>query len=82
MTSSHPTPAPCQWFSWLAAGLDRRSAPRLALLFLGEAAIGDEERTEPPLGGVDGRDGASLDQAGEIRPNEVERGRGRAPGGG
>jgi hypothetical protein len=35
MTSSHPTPAPCQWFSWLAAALDRRSAPRLALLFLG-----------------------------------------------
>jgi hypothetical protein len=35
MTSSHPTPAPCQWFTWLAAALDRRSAPRLALLFLG-----------------------------------------------
>src|SRR3954451_4858482 len=35
MTSSHPTPAPCQWFSWLAAALDRRSAPRLARLFLG-----------------------------------------------
>ena len=35
MTSSHPTPAPCQWFSYLAAVLDRRSAPRLALLFLG-----------------------------------------------
>jgi hypothetical protein len=35
MTSSHPTPAPCQWFSWLAAALDRRSAPRLALLFFG-----------------------------------------------
>src|SRR6478609_11356659 len=35
MTSSHPTPAPCQWFSWLADALDRRSAPRLALLFLG-----------------------------------------------
>src|SRR5260370_11956781 len=34
MTSSHPTPVPCQWFSWLAA-VDRRSAPRLALLFLG-----------------------------------------------
>ncbi len=28
-------PVPCQWFSWLAASLDRRSAPRLALLFLG-----------------------------------------------
>jgi hypothetical protein len=35
MTSSHPTPAPCQWFPRLAAALDRRSAPRLALLFLG-----------------------------------------------
>jgi DDE superfamily endonuclease len=35
MTSSHPTPAPCQWFAWLAAALDRRSAPRLAFLFLG-----------------------------------------------
>jgi hypothetical protein len=35
MTSSHPMPVPCQWFSWLAASLDRRSAPRLALLFLG-----------------------------------------------
>src|SRR3954451_12734413 len=35
MRFSHPTPAPCQWFSWLAAALDRRSAPRLALLFLG-----------------------------------------------
>jgi hypothetical protein len=35
MTSSHPTAAPCQWLSCLAAALDRRSAPRLALLFLG-----------------------------------------------
>jgi DDE superfamily endonuclease len=35
MTSSHPLPVPCQWFSWLAASLDRRSAPRLALLFFG-----------------------------------------------
>jgi hypothetical protein len=35
MTSSHPTPASCQWFSWLAAALDRRSAPRLAMLFFG-----------------------------------------------
>ena len=35
MTSSHPLPAPCQWFSRLAAALDRRSAPRLARLFLG-----------------------------------------------
>src|SRR3954454_25241322 len=35
MTSSHPLPAPCRWFSWLAAALDRRSAPRLALLLFG-----------------------------------------------
>jgi hypothetical protein len=35
MTSSHPLPVPCQWFSWLAAALDRRSAPRLARLFIG-----------------------------------------------
>ena len=35
MTSSHPLPAPCQWFSQLARPPDRRSAPRLALLFLG-----------------------------------------------
>jgi hypothetical protein len=35
MTSSHPLPAPCQWFARLAWALDRRSAPRLALLFLG-----------------------------------------------
>jgi hypothetical protein len=35
MTSSHPLPTPCQWFTHLARPLDRRSAPRLALLFLG-----------------------------------------------
>jgi DDE superfamily endonuclease len=35
MTSSHPLPAPCQWFARLASALDRRSAPRLARLFLG-----------------------------------------------
>jgi hypothetical protein len=35
MTYSHPLPAPCQWFARLASALDRRSAPRLALLFLG-----------------------------------------------
>ena len=34
MTSSHPIPAPCQWFSRLAAALDRRSAPGCRL-FLG-----------------------------------------------
>jgi hypothetical protein len=35
MTSSHPLPVPCQWFSRLASALDRRSAPRLARLFIG-----------------------------------------------
>jgi hypothetical protein len=35
MTSSHPLPVPCQWFSRLASALDCRSAPRLARLFLG-----------------------------------------------
>ena len=35
MISSHPTPVPCQWFARLASSLDRRSAPRLALLFFG-----------------------------------------------
>jgi hypothetical protein len=35
MTSSHPIADTCQWFSQLARPLDRRSAPRLALLFLG-----------------------------------------------
>jgi len=35
MTSSHPLLTPCQWFARLASALDRRSAPRLALLFLG-----------------------------------------------
>src|SRR3954465_3501919 len=35
MTSSHPIPAPCHWFVRLSAVLDRRSAPRLAFLFLG-----------------------------------------------
>ena len=35
MTYSHLTPAPCQWFGRLASPLDRRSAPRLALLSLG-----------------------------------------------
>ena len=38
MSSSHNTPrtpSPCQWFSHLAGVLDRRSAPRLALLLLG-----------------------------------------------
>ena len=44
MTSSHPTPAPGQWSSWLAAALDRRSAPRLALLFLG-AVVARGRRT-------------------------------------
>src|SRR6478736_9391971 len=44
MTSSHPLPVPGQWFAWLAAALDRRSAPRLALLFLG-AVIARGRRT-------------------------------------
>jgi hypothetical protein len=35
MTSSHPLPAPCQWFARLASALDRRSALRFALLFFG-----------------------------------------------
>jgi hypothetical protein len=35
MTSSHLLPVECQWFSRLASALDRRSAPRLARLFLG-----------------------------------------------
>ena len=35
VTSSHPTTAPCHWFSRLAAALDPRSAPRLVRLFLG-----------------------------------------------
>src|SRR3982750_1412865 len=35
MTPPPPLPASCQWFSRIAAALDRRSAPRLALLFLG-----------------------------------------------
>src|SRR4051794_26288893 len=35
MASSHPLPAPRGWFHRLASALDRRSAPRLALLFLG-----------------------------------------------
>jgi hypothetical protein len=35
MPSSHTRPTPCHWFSILAAALDRRSAPRLALLLVG-----------------------------------------------
>ena len=35
MPLSHSTPAPCQWFSQLAAALDRRSAVRLAWVFVG-----------------------------------------------
>ncbi len=35
MPSSHPTPAPCHWFSRLASARDPRSAPRLARLLLG-----------------------------------------------
>jgi hypothetical protein len=35
MPFSHPTPTPCHWFSYLAAALDRRSAVRLTLVFVG-----------------------------------------------
>jgi hypothetical protein len=35
MTSSHQDAPSCQWFSHLSTPLDRRSAARLALLFLG-----------------------------------------------
>jgi hypothetical protein len=35
MTFSHQDVPACQWFSRLAAFLDRRSAARLAWLFLG-----------------------------------------------
>ena len=44
MTSSHPTPVPCQWFPRLAASLDPRSAPQLALLFL-DALLARGRRT-------------------------------------
>ena len=39
MTSSHSLTAPCQWFARLAAAVDRRSAPRLAPLFLGAILV-------------------------------------------
>ncbi|AMV40508.1 hypothetical protein VT85_23965 [Planctomyces sp. SH-PL62] len=45
MTSSHPTLAPCQWFVRLASILDRRSAPRLALLFIGAVVAGGNVTT-------------------------------------
>jgi hypothetical protein len=45
MVSSHPTPAPCQWFTRLASALDRRSASRLALRFLG-AVLARGRRTD------------------------------------
>jgi hypothetical protein len=35
MTSLHPLPTSCQWSAWTASALDRRSARRLALPFLG-----------------------------------------------
>jgi DDE superfamily endonuclease len=35
MSSSHPLPPSCHWFSALAAALDPRSGPRLAWLFVG-----------------------------------------------
>lgn len=45
MTSSHPMPVPCQWFSRLSSALDRRSAPGPALLFLG-AVLARGRRTD------------------------------------
>jgi hypothetical protein len=44
MPSSHATPLLCHGFSTLAGALDPRSAPRLALLFLG-AFLGRGRRT-------------------------------------
>jgi hypothetical protein len=44
MRSSHPIPTPCQWFAQLAGSLDRRSAPRLAILFFG-ALLAQGRRT-------------------------------------
>ena len=35
MTSSQQDATPCQWFSYLASALERRSAPSLVWLFLG-----------------------------------------------
>jgi hypothetical protein len=35
MPFSQPTPTSCQWFSYLATALDRRSAVRLAVVFIG-----------------------------------------------
>jgi hypothetical protein len=43
MPFSLTPPAPCQWFSYLAAALDRRSAVRLALLF-GDDEHGDKDQ--------------------------------------
>lgn len=34
MTSWHPPPSPCQWFERLAAAVEKRPAPALALLSL------------------------------------------------
>jgi hypothetical protein len=44
MISSHPIPPSCQWFAQLSRSLGRRSAPRLALLFLG-AILAQGRRT-------------------------------------
>lgn len=44
MASSHPNSAACRWFPRLASALDPRSAPRLALLFLG-AVLASGRRT-------------------------------------
>src|SRR5215217_4080313 len=44
MSSSHPLPPSCHWFSRLASALDPRSAPRLAWLLVG-AVLARRRRT-------------------------------------
>ena len=51
-TFSHHDPSPCQWFSRLAA-LNRRSTPRLILLFLG-TVLARGRRTVPSRAAADG----------------------------
>src|SRR5512135_1808937 len=50
-TFSHHDPSPCQWFSRLAAR-DRRSTPRLILLFLG-TVLARGRRTVPSRAAAD-----------------------------
>src|SRR5512135_875498 len=72
-TFSHHDPSPCQWFSRLAA-LDRRSTPRLILLFLG-TVLARGRRTVPSRAAADGiaegREAQPLGEhaAGGDRPN-------------